>query len=128
MRPDDLQADPLRRLQRLAARDERREHEIAQRAVLREERAQGCALHRDVAQRLRYQCADEDGLAQQEVQLAEEAGRTVPYELVAGRVDDRDLPFEDRDERIRAIAHAVEPVTDGGRALLADLSETRGLR
>ena len=49
-------------------------------------------------------------------------------ELVPGRVDDRDLSFEDRDERIRPIADPVQQLTDRRRALLADLGESRELR
>ena len=73
MRPDDLEADALRTLQGLAARDERREQEVAERAVFVEERAQSAALDRDVAQRLRHERIDENGLPREEVQLTEEA-------------------------------------------------------
>ena len=63
---------------------------------------------------------DEDRLPGQEVQLAEEAGGAVPDELVPGCVDDRDLSFENRDERIGPIADPVQQFTDRRRALLAD--------
>jgi hypothetical protein len=52
----------------------------------------------------------------------------VPDELVPGRVDDRDLSFEDRDERIAPIAHPVQQLTDRRRALFTDLGESRKLR
>ncbi len=125
MRADDLQADPLHALQRLAAGDERGEQEVAERAVLVEERAQRAALDGDVPQRLGHERVDEDRLPGQEVQLAEEARGAVPDELVPGRVDDRDLPFEDGDERIDPIADPVQQLTDRRRALLADLGESR---
>jgi len=70
----------------------------------------------------------EHRLPGEEVQLAEEAGRAVPDDLVSGRVDDGDLAFEDRDERIRPIADLVEEVADLGRALFPDLGERRQLR
>ena len=49
----------------------------------------------------------------------------MPDELVPGRVDDRDLSFEERHERIAPIADTVQKLTDGRRALLADLGESR---
>ena len=119
---------PSHALQRLAPGDERGEEEVAERAVLVEERAQRGALDRDVPQRLGHERVDEDRLPRQEVQLAEEARRAVPDELVPGGVDDRDLSFEDRDERIGPIADPVQQLTDRRRALLADLGESRQLR
>ena len=112
VRADDLQPDPLHALQRLAPGDERGEDEVAERAVLVEERAQRGALDRDVAQRLDHERVDEDRLPRKEVQLTEEAGRAVPDELVAGGVDDRDLSFEDRNERVGPIADLVQQLTD----------------
>ena len=113
MRADDLEADPLHALQRLAPGDERGEEQVAERAVLVEERAQRAALDRDVPQRLGHERVDEDRLSRQEVQLAEEARGAMPDELVPGRVDDRDLSFEDRDERVGPIADPVQQLTDG---------------
>ena len=78
VRADDLEADPLHALQRLAAGDERGEEQVAERAVLVEERAQRAALDRDVPQRLGHERVDEDRLPRQEVQLAEEARGAVP--------------------------------------------------
>ena len=91
---------------------------------LRSERS-ALRLDRDVAQRLGHERVDEDRLPRQEVQLAEEARGAVPDELVPGRVDDRDLSFEDRNERVRPIADPVQQLTDRRRALLADLGESR---
>ena len=99
--------------------------EVAERAVLVEERAQRAALDRDVPQRLGHERVDEDRLPRQEVQLPEEARGAVPDELVPGRVDDRDLSFEDRHERVGPIADPVQQLTDRRRALLADLGESR---
>ena len=48
----------------------------------------------------------------------------VPDQLVPGGVDDRDLSFEDRDERVRPIADPVQQLTDRRRALFADLGES----
>ena len=93
-RADDLEADPLDALQRLAAGDEGREEEVAERSVVEQERAQRVAVDRDVAQRLRHDRGEEDGLTGEEVQLAEEARGAVPDDLVAGRVEDRDLAFD----------------------------------
>lgn len=124
MRADDLQADPLHALQRLPPGDERGEEEVAERAVLVEERAQRGALDRDVAQRLGHERVDEDRLPRQKVQLAEEAGGAVPDELVPGGVDDRDLSFEDRNERVSPIADPVQHLAHRRRALLADLGES----
>jgi hypothetical protein len=77
-------------------------------------RAQRAAGVGDVAQRLGHERADEDRLPRQQVQLAEEAGGAMPDQLVPGRVDDRDLSFEDCDERVGAIADPVQQLTDRG--------------
>ena len=125
MRSDDLEADPLHGLQRLAPGDERREEQVAERAVLVEERAQHATLDRDVAQRLDDERTDEDRLPRQQVQLPEEARGAVPDQFVPGRVDDRDLSFEDRHERVDPIADPVQQFSDRRRALLADLGQSR---
>ena len=101
---------------------------VAERAVLVEEREQRTALDRDVPQRLGNERVDEDGLPRQEVQLPKEARGAVPDELVPGRVDDRNLAFKDRNERIGAIADPVQQLTGRRRALLADLGQSRELR
>ena len=102
--------------------------EIAERAVLVEEQAQGAALDRDVAKRLEHERADENRLTREEVQFSEEAGGALPDDLIPGRVDDRDLSLENRNERICPIADPVQQLTGRRRALLADLGESRQLR
>ena len=103
-RPDDLQPDALDRLQRLAPGDEGGEEQVAERAVLEEQRAQRVALDGDVPQRLRHDRRQEHRLPGEEVQLAEEPAGAVADDLVAARVEDRHLTLEDRDERVAAIA------------------------
>ena len=49
-------------------------------------------------------------------------------DLVAGRVEDRDLALEDRDERIPLVADAIQHVADVGRPLLAELGQRCKLR
>jgi hypothetical protein len=49
----------------------------------------------------------------------------VADELVPGRVDDRDLSFADRNERIGPIADPVQQLAGRRRPLLADLGESR---
>ena len=110
---------PSHALQRLAAGDEGREHQIAQRAVLEQQPAQDVTVDRDVPQRLRHDRGHEDGLPGEEVQLAEEARGAVTEDLVAGGVEDRHLALPDRDEGVRRVADAVEDVADRRRALLA---------
>ena len=111
-------------LQRLTAVDEGRKKQVAERAVLVQQRAQRGALDCDVPQRLRHERVDEHRLPGQEVQLTEESRGTVPHEVVAGRVDDRHLAFQDRDERIGAIPDPIQQLTHRRRALLADLGES----
>jgi hypothetical protein len=48
----------------------------------------------------------------------------VPDQLVPSRIDDRDLSFEDRNERVGPIADPVQQLADRSRALLADLGES----
>ena len=83
---------------------------------------------RDVAQRLRDHRGDEHRLTREQVQLAEEPGRAVADDLLAGRVDDGDLALDDRDERVPLIADAVEHVADIGRVLVTELSQGRDLQ
>ena len=64
-------------------------------------------IDRDVTQRLGDDGRDKHRLPGQQVQLAEEPRRSVADDLVTGRVADRDLALEDRDERIAAIADAI---------------------
>ena len=122
-RPDDLHADALHALERLAPGDEDGEHEVAERPILEQQRSQHVAIDRDVAQRLGDDRRDEHRLSGQQVQLADEPRRPVADDLVAGGVTDRDLALDDRDERVAPIANAVEHLTDIRRALLADLGK-----
>ena len=123
MRTDDLETDALHALQRLAPRDEGREHEVAERAVLVQQRSQRLAGNGDVTQRLGNDRGDEHRLPREQVQLAEEAGRPVADDLIAGGVEDRDLALDDRHERVVAIAHAVEQIAGVRRALFAEFGQ-----
>src|ERR1700729_2983013 len=106
-RAHDLEADALDPLQGLAPGDEGREHEIAERLVLVEERTHRVAVDRGVSQRLCDDRGDEDRLPRKKVQLPEEARRPVPQYLVARGTKDRDLALEDRDELMALIADAI---------------------
>ncbi len=86
------------------------------------------ALDRDVAHRLGDDGGEEDGLAGEQVHLAEEAGGAVADDLAAGGVGDRDLALEDRDERVARVADLEELLADLGGPLLAVLGEGRELR
>ena len=124
VRADDLEADPLHALQRLTPRDERGEEQIAERAVLVQKRAQRDALDRDIPQRLDHERVHEHRLPRQQIQLPEEARGALPDQLVPGRVNDRDLPLEDRNERVAPIADPVQQLADSRRALLTDLGQS----
>ena len=127
-RADDLEADALDLLERFPPRDERRQHEVAERLVIEQERSQLVAVDGDVAESLRHGGSDEHGLPGQEIELAQEVRRPVVGELVAGGVENRDLSLQDHDERVALIAHAVEHVADVRRALFAKLGQRRELR
>jgi hypothetical protein len=75
VRAHDLEADAADRLEHFAPRDEGWQHEIAEPRVLEQKRAQRLALDGDVAKRLGDDRGDEHGLAGQEIELAEKAGR-----------------------------------------------------
>ena len=128
MRPDDLQTDPLHCLQSFPPGDEGREDEVAERAVVEQELAQDIALDGDIAERLRHDRGQEDGLAGEEVQFAEEARRAVPDDLVPGGIDDCHLAFADRDERIGRVTDPVERITNVGCALLSQPGQSLELR
>ena len=127
VRADDLDPDPLLALQQLAPLDEGGEQQVGERAVLEEQLAQHFALDRDVAQRLGDDGGEEDGLAGEQVHLAEEAGGAVADDLAAGGVEDRDLALEDRDEGIGRVADFEELLADLGGPLLAERGEGREL-
>ena len=83
-----------------------REQQVAERPVLEQQRPQHLALDGDVAHRLGHHGGQVDGLAGQQVQLAEEARGAVADDLVPGGVEDRRLALEDRDERVALVADA----------------------
>ena len=127
-RAHDLQTDAFDLLQCLAARDEGREQEVAQRSVLEQHRTQRLALDGDVPQRLRDDRGDEHRLPREEVQFAEEVRRAVPGDVVARGIEDRHLAIDDRDERVAAIADAIQHIPDVRAAFLAELGQRRQLR
>ena len=104
------------------------EQQVGERRVVEEQRAEDIAIDRDVAHRLRDDRRQVDGLAREQIDLAEEAGRPVPDDLVPVPVEDRRLALEDRDERVAQIANPIEDVADRGRALLTDVGERLELR
>ena len=129
MRSDDLETEPRDRLERLAPRDERREQQVAERPVVEQQLPQRVPVDGDVAQGLRDFCGQEGALPRQQVQLAEEVRPSLPHDLVAGAVQQRDLALENRDERVVIVAHLEEDIPHVGGALfptLADLCELRG--
>ena len=128
MRAHHLNPKALNTLEQLTPRDEGGQEQVAQRPVLEQQRPQRVAIDRDVAQRLGDDRVHEDGLAGEQVELSEEAGRAVAGELVAGLVDDRHLALDDRDERVPLIADAIQHVADLRRPLLAELAERLQLR
>ncbi len=81
-------------LQQLAALDEGGEQQVGEAAVIEEQLAQVLALDRDVADRLGDDGVEEDGLAGEQVHLAEEAGGPVADDLAAGRVGDHHLALD----------------------------------
>src|SRR3954467_4520148 len=127
-RPDDLDADALMPLERLAARDEGREEHVAEGAVVEQQRTQLLSLDGDVAHGLGDDRRQVDRLPRHQVELAEEPRRPVPDDLVPRGVTDGRLALEDRDEREALVADPEEDVADLGGALLAVLGERRELR
>jgi hypothetical protein len=118
-RAEDLDTQPVTLLERVATTHERRGDDVAELLVVEEQAAQRVAVDGDVAHALRDDRGHIDGLAGEEVQLAEEPMRAVADDLVAPLVEDRRLALEDRDEGVRPIADAIQDVADLGRALLA---------
>src|SRR5439155_1019526 len=118
-RADDLQAESVALLERVAAAHERGGDDVAELLVVEEQATQLVAVDGDVAQALGDHRGHVDGLAGEQVQLAEEPVRAVADDLLALRVEDRRLAREDRDERIRPVADAVQNVADLGGPLLA---------
>ena len=128
MRADDLDADSLDLLERLAPRDERRQQEVAERPVVEQQRPERIAVDCDVPQCASDDRGQEHRLPGEQVHLAEEARCAVPDDLLSGRIEDRHLSLEDRDERIPPVADSEQHVSDGRAALLAELGERRQLR
>ena len=122
-RADDLDPDPVLALQQLAPLDEGREQQVGERAVLEEQFPQHFAIDRDVAHRLGDDGGEEDGLAGEQVHLAEEAGGAVADDLPPGGIGDRDLALVDRDEGIGRVADFEELLADLGGPLLAERGE-----
>jgi hypothetical protein len=122
-RANDVQAEALDRLERFSSGDERGQDEVTQRPVVEQQVAHRATIDGDVAQRLGDNRGDEDRLSREQVELTEEPRRAVPDDLAARRVEDRDLAFDDRDERVDLVADAVEHIADLSRALLAQPGE-----
>ena len=127
-RADDLDPDPLLFLQHFAPLDEGREQHVGEGPVLEEQVAQRQAVDRDVAHRLGDDGGEEDGLAGEQVHLADELGRAEADDLASGRVADRGLALPDRDERVGLVADFEEHLAGRRGALLAVLGEQVDLR
>ena len=123
MRPDDLDTDTVPRLKPLPASHEGPEQQVAERAVLEQERSQLLTLDGDVAHRLGHDGREEDGLPREQVRLAEEAARAVAVDLRTGLVEDGRLALDDRDQRIASVTDPKEHVADLRAPLLAVLGE-----
>src|SRR5262249_2554520 len=123
MRSDDLGADTGACLKPFPARRECPEQQVAERAVLEQQRSQLLTLDRDVAQRLGHHGCEEDGLSREQVRLAEEATRTVAVDLRTGLVEDRRLALDDRDQRIASVTDPKEFVAHRRAPLLAVLGK-----
>ena len=123
VRPDDLDPDPVLALQQLAPLDEGGEQEVRERAVLEEQLAQHFAIDRDVAQRLGDDGGEEDGLAGEQVHLAEEAGGAVADDLPPGGIGDRHFALLDGDEGIGRVANFEELLANLRAPLLAERGE-----
>ena len=135
-RPDDLDTDALVLLQRLAARDERREQHVAERAVLEQQRPQHVALDGDVAHRLRRRRPSGRPSGRScRLSSPRKPDGAVADDLVARAVEDRRLALEDRDERVALVADLVEDVAGrrrsaprrGSRAFASCAAERIGL-
>src|SRR4029077_2725302 len=107
--------------------DEGGQERVRERAVIEEQLPEGFAIDRDVAHRLCHFRREEDGLPGEEVYLPEEAGSAMADDLVAGAVEHRRLPLDDRDERIARIADLVQLLAHLRGALLAVREERRQL-
>lgn len=125
--PDDLEADALHPLQRLAPGHERRQKEVAERAIVEEQRSQILSVDGDVPEGPGDDRRQVDRLPGQQVHLAEELRLAVADDLVVCGVEDRHLALEDRDQGIALIADAKQHVADACCPLLTMLGERRQL-
>ena len=99
------------------------QQQIAERAVVEQQRAQRLAVDRDVAHRLRSTTAVRYTVwPDSRFSSPRNPGGAVAHDLVAGGVQDRHLALDDRDERIALVADPEEHVADGRGALLAVLA------
>src|SRR5436309_14613969 len=110
MGPDDLKPEPCHLLQRLPSGDERPQQQLAKRPVVEQQLPQRVPVDREVTQGLGDFRGQEGALPRQQVQLAEEVRPSLPNDLVAGAVEQRDLALENRDERVALIADLEEDV------------------
>ena len=115
-------------LERVAPAHERRGDRVAELLIVEEQAPERLTVDRDVAHPLRDHRGHIDGLAGEQVQLAQEAMRFMAHDLVAVGIEDGRLAVDDRDERIRAVADAVQHVSDLGGALLAVRAQRLQLR
>ena len=125
---DDLETNSLNALQRLSARDKRRQQDITQRAILEQQLPQIVTVNRDVSQRLGDDCREEDRLSREEVQLAKETRAAVADDLLASSIENGNLALDDRDEGIALVADPVEDITHARGELVAERGERRQLR
>jgi hypothetical protein len=121
--PDDLEPDALALLEDLAPAHERVQQHLGERPVFEQQWPQLIAVDRDVAHRLRHDAIDVDGLPREQVQLAEEAPRTLARDLVPSTVEDRRLALDDDDERIAGFTDPEQELALRGPPLLAPLRE-----
>src|SRR4029079_6574333 len=115
-------------LQRLPTGYEGRKQQVAERAILEQERSQGLAVDRDIPQLTRDHRRQEDRLPGQQVHLPGESRRAMADALVAGRILDLHLALDDRDEGVALVADAEQHVANVSSALLSDLPKRRQLR
>ncbi len=119
--PDDLHPDPLHLLQHFAPLDEGGEQQVGERGVVEEQAPQRLRGRPRCSASVGHDRGEEDGLAGEQVHLAEEAAGSVADDLAAGGVENRGLALEDRDERVGLVADPEQLLADRGGALLAVL-------
>ena len=127
-RPHDLEADSLDPLQGFAPGDTGRQQDVAELTVLEQQPAQNFPVDRDIEQGLLHDGGQERRLAREQVQLAQEFRGAAADDLVARRVEDRDLTLQDCDEGIVRVADPEERLADARRPLLTHFAEPLQLR